>query len=589
MDNIKIGVFICHCGGNISNIIDIDKVREEISKYKNVSVSADYPFMCSEQGQNLISEAINENKINRVVVAACSQRLHELTFKRRIVNSKLNPYLLSQANIREQASWVHKNDPNGATQKVIKLIRAASAKAELLMPISEIEVESLKSALVIGAGPAGIKASLELAKKGISVNLIEKKPFIGGNIRKTGRLYPTNETAEKTLQKLTDLIDNNNLIKVFTNSKINDIKGHIGNFRILIEEISTGIINEITSGAIIIASGFEHYKPCTGEYGFGETSNIITLPELSSFLEDQKGPEFIYNGRKINNIGFIHCVGSRQTQANIPSCKNGKINEYCSRICCTATLHSAKEIKLKFPKTDIFCFYKDIRTYGKDHEELYYESASRENILFFRFTDDAPPMVEKGNDGKILVKVIDELTMKDELSVEVDLLVLSTGMEASNIEEILQKLKLPKGADNFLLEVHPKLRPVESAIGGIFLAGCAQAPFDITETLNSASTASVKAYALLKEGNLKIEPFIAKVDKTLCTACGKCVEACKYIGAVLLEDNEPHGETSKVAVVNPALCKGCGVCVSICPQRALDINCFEIRQFEAMVDEIAAG
>jgi heterodisulfide reductase subunit A len=662
----KVGVFVCHCGGNISDVIDVEKVAEEVSKIPGVEVAKDYLFMCSDPGQKLIADAIRNGEINRVVVAACSPRLHELTFRRKLVDSGLNPYLLEQANIREQASWVHKTDPGGATAKAIRLAAAAVEKVKLMKPLDKIEVASLPYAAVIGGGVAGIRTALDLADKGSQVFLIEKTPFLGGNMPKLDRLFPTEDMAKEILGRLLEALRANEKVKVHTLTELTGTEGYIGNFKLKVRNTSRGFKRalsdeeyervveacpeevedafneglsrrkaiyrpyrqaypeapaidwetctgcgkcqeilgdqvvdlerrqedlEIEAGTVIVATGFRHYEPYEGEYGYRESEQVITLPQLIRLL-DPEGPtkgELELNGRRVRNIGFIHCVGSRQHEGVNRPGKDGKLNEYCSRICCTATLQAAKELKKRHPGVKLFDFYQDIRTYGRDHETVYYEEASRNEMLFFRYDPSELPSVVRNTDGKgppVTVKVKDLLTMKEEVEVDLDLLVLATGMVPPDIDEVIQPFKLPVGSDRFLLEIHPKLRPVESAIGGVYLAGTAQAPMDITETTAAAAAAGVKAAAILQGKRVELEPYVAKVDEALCEGVGACVEACHYKGAIYLVDREVDGRKVKRAEVNFALCKGCGACVAACPHRALDVNGFEIKQFEAMVDAI---
>jgi heterodisulfide reductase subunit A len=665
----KVGVFVCHCGGNISDVIDVKRVTEEVSKIPGVEVARDYLFMCSDPGQKLIADAIRNDGINRVVVAACSPRLHELTFRRKLVDSGLNPYLLEQANIREQASWVHKTDPGGATAKAVRLAAAAVEKVKLMKPLDRIEVESLPYAAVIGGGVAGIRTALDLADKGSQVFLIEKTPFLGGNMPKLDRLFPTEDVAKEILGRLLEELRANEKVNVHTLTELTGTEGYIGNFKLQVRKTSRGFKRalsdeeyervleacpeevedafneglsrrkaiyrpyrqaypeapaidwetctgcgkcrdmlgeqvvdlerrqedlEIEAGTVIVATGFRHYEPYEGEYGYRESEQVITLPQLIRLL-DPEGPtrgELSLDGRRIRNIGFIHCVGSRQQEGVNRPGKDGKLNEHCSRVCCTATLQAAKEIKKRHPGVRLFDFYQDIRTYGRDHETVYYEEASRNGTLFFRYDPNEPPSVDRNTDGKgppLTVKVRDLLTMKEEVEVDLDLLVLATGMVPPEIDEVIQPFKLPVGSDRFLLEIHPKLRPVESAIGGVYLAGTAQAPMDITETTAAASAAGVKAAAILQGKRVELEPYVAKVDEALCEGVGACVEACHYKGAITLVDREVDGRKVKRAEVNFALCKGCGACVAVCPRRALDVNGFEIRQFEAMMNAIAGA
>jgi heterodisulfide reductase subunit A len=578
---LKVGVFVCHCGGNISDVIDVKKVAEEISKIDGVEISTDYIFMCSDPGQNLVKDAIRKGKINRVVIAACSPRLHELTFKRALVSAGLNPYLFEHVNIREQGSWVHKLDPDGATAKAIKLIKGAVERVKLSKPLDDIEVKAMPEAVVLGGGIAGIRASIDLAKRGISVNLIEKNEKLGGNIAGMGKLFGTDENPDEIINGLISEMENTKKVNVYLNSEIVDIEGGIGNFKVTIKNLKNGKEEKKNAGAVIIATGYSHYIPYEGEYGYKKINNVVTLPEFKKMLFNIKGKELIINGKKIKSVGFIHCVGSRQLPGmdkNIPEGRT--LNAHCSRVCCTAILHMVKHLKENFPEIEIFDFYQDIRTYGRDNEVKYYENASKSGVLFFRYSPYNAPFVSE-NEGKINIKVNDLLTMNEEVEVEVDLLVLATAMLSANPGVIAEKYKLCQSSDGFLQEVHPKLRPVEMIVGGIFLAGTAQAPFDTTETSAAASAAAVKATAILEGKGVKLEPYVAKVNHEKCKGHGKCVEICPSKGAIFLNENNK-------AEVNPILCISCGNCVAVCPERAVDINNYEIEKFEKMVDAIVS-
>lgn len=649
----RIGVYVCHCGGNISDVIDVKRVAEEIAKMPGVTLSVDYIFMCSDPGQQKIKEAIKDGTINRVVVAACSPRLHELTFRRAMTSAGLNPFLLEQINIREQGSWVHKMDHAGATEKAIALARGAVEKVRLAKPLDMLEIKSLPSGLVIGAGPAGMRAASDLSRRNSTIYLVEKTPFTGGNTARMGKLNPTNEDAKDIITKLNNEIENNPKVVLLTNAEVVDSTGGIGNFKTKIRQVSRGVksdmtrtefhaaqavcpvetddefnykiskrkaiymtyetaypqipaidwnictkcgkcaeaapgkidlekkeeLLEIETGIAIVATGYEHYQPYDGEYGFGKSPDVITLPQLIRML-DEKGPtkgEVIYNGKKIKSIGFIHCVGSRQLEGADTANPEKRLNAHCSRVCCTATLQAINEVKEKLPDVNVFDFYQDIRTYGRDAELKYYDTASKLGTLFFRYNPMQLPKVSVEKDGiKVVVK--DLLTQGEEMETQMDMLVLATGMMPADPGVFADRYKMPKSADRFLQEVHPKLRPVETAIGGIFLAGTVQAPFDTTETTSIASAAAVKAASILEGGTVHLEPFVALVNREKCKGHGNCVKVCPAAGAIYMKDGK--------AEVNPVLCISCGNCVAVCPERALDVQGFEISKFEKVVDEI---
>jgi heterodisulfide reductase subunit A len=343
-------------------------------------------------------------------------------------------------------------------------------------------------------------------------------------------------------------------------------------------------------GAIVVATGFDVYEPRPEEYGYGNIAEVITLPQLIRLLAIHHGEgPFRFNGRVVRNIGLVHCVGSRQIEGVDEPQEDGQVNNYCSRVCCTATLHAAMELKKRFPETNIYEFYQDIRTYGRGHEAVY-EEACRNHVMFLRYLGEELPSVTRidGDSSPVTVRVKDTLTFGEELEIPVDLLVLAVGMMPRPVDDLIELLKISPGTDRFLLEVHPKLRPVETAVPGIVLAGTAQGPMNVQEACAAASAAAAKVGALLGSGAVELDPFVAEVDPERCDGSGKCVEVCAYEDAIAVIPTEVNGETVQRAVVTPANCVGCGVCVSVCPNRALSVKGWTLEQFDAMVDALAA-
>ena len=345
-------------------------------------------------------------------------------------------------------------------------------------------------------------------------------------------------------------------------------------------------------GAVVTATGFDLYQPRQDEYGYGVFPGVVTLPQLIRLL-DETGPTggaLRWNGRSVQNVCFIHCVGSRQVAEIHEPGPDGRLNEYCSRVCCTASLQAALEIRERFPEVNVFDFYQDIRTYGRGHEQIY-EAASDCGVIFFRYRAEEPPVVsaaENGSADPLLVRVRDTLTFGEELDVPADLVVLAVGMTPRNIANLVEMFKLPRSADGFFQEVHPKLRPVESAVEGMFLAGACQAPMDVTESCAAASAAAAKAAALLGKGSIELDPFVASVDLDRCCGEGRCVEECKYRHAITLVEVDTDGGRASCARVNPALCNGCGMCVAVCPHGAIQVEGWRLDQFEAVVDAVVA-
>ncbi|MBN2054840.1 CoB--CoM heterodisulfide reductase iron-sulfur subunit A family protein, partial [bacterium] len=350
----------------------------------------------------------------------------------------------------------------------------------------------------------------------------------------------------------------------------------------------------LSAGAIVIATGYDHYQPAQGEYGFGKSSRIITSPQLMRML-DKEGPtggRLEIAGRPVRSVCLIHCVGSRQVEGRDPAGPDGRVNDYCSRVCCTTTLKAARDIKTRFPSIRVYDLYQDIRTYGRNHEE-YYEKSSELGVTFFRWDGDCPPVVEvPGGDAAVTVKVKDILTFGEELEISADLVVLATGFVPRDIGDLVEMMKLPRSADGFLQEVHPKLRPVELAVGGVMVAGTCQAPMDITESTAAAAAAAVKASGLLVKGYIEMDPFVAVVNPALCTGgedCGAvCVTECSAMQAITIVERVTGGAPAKIAEINRALCHGCGACVAVCPHEALQVAGWRLDQFDAMVAAIAS-
>ena len=614
----RVGVYICQCGGNISDVVDVSRVAEEVSKIPNVAVARTHTFMCSDPGQGLILEDIQKENLNRIVVASCSPKLHEMTFRGALKRAGLNHFLYEHANIREQVSWVHHALPQEATQKAIRLVAAAVAKARSLKPLEPIRISANAHALVVGGGVSGLKAALDLSRRGVRVTLVEKEPFLGGKVAELDRVYPTGEQARELILQLAQAVIRDSRIQIFTGAEVQEAAGSIGNFHVVIRR--QGVVAggnggppprlsyrpfegchleagrtpaslvELTVGSIILATGFRQYEPCHNEFGFGEHASVITLSRLIQMLSPA-GPtegQLVWNGHPVKSVALIHCVGSRQIPGVHEPGPDGHLNEYCSRVCCTAALQAANEIKERFPKTHVYDFYRDIRTYGRGHEE-YYENASKRGVLFFRYDAQNPPVVSATSDGSshpLLVVVKDTLTWNEEVEVGADLVVLAVGMEAGSLDGLVEKLKIPVGTDRFLLEVHPKLRPVESSVGGVLLAGAAQGPKDITESCASASAAAAKAAAILSRGYVDLEPFVAEVDPALCDGCGDCLGECGYEGAIELLEMKGDEGPAKKAVIHPSLCRGCGACAAVCPRRAINVAGWTLDQYEAMVDAL---
>ncbi len=588
----RVGVYICRCGGNISDVVDVERVAETARLIPGVAAAKVHTFVCSDPGQHLISNDIQDENLDRVVVASCSPFLHEETFRGAVARGGLNPYLYEHVNIREQASWAHKHDPEGATTKAIRMIAAAVGKLRHAQPLEQIKLPNHRRALVIGGGIAGMKAAADLAGRGIRVLLVESTQQLGGRLNDLGRIYPSERAAAELVSELTQQVRANSNIEILLGSEVISVDGFIGNFRIVIESEQSGTAKmEATVGAIVMSTGFRPYVPQDGEFLYRNEPCVLTLPEFIKLMQSvtPDAKRLTYRDQTIRNVAFLHCVGSRQLDGVHEPPAGGRLNTYCSRTCCTTILQQALSVRERFPQIGVFDFNQDIRTYGRGEED-YYSKASKAGVVFFRYNGEEPPKVEasRNKDGALLVSVKDALTWGEELSLGVDMVVLGTGMMPGQIAALIESMKLATGEDGFLQEVHPKLRPVELAVNGILLAGTAQGPMNVQETLAAAGAAAVKVAAMFATEKVELNPFVANVDLALCCGEALCVTQCDYEGALQLVSMEMNGTMVERAQVNAGLCAGCGACVAVCPHRAIDLNGWRIDQFEAMIAGLAA-
>jgi heterodisulfide reductase subunit A len=653
----RIGVYVCHCGGNISGAIQCEVVARVMGKLPNVTITRTDESLCSDAGQSMIEADIKELGINRVVIGACAPMLHEQTFRGAVTRAGLNPFLYHHVGLREQDSWVHGHDKQAATEKAARLMSAGVAKARLLKPLDPIRLGAEKHALVIGGGVAGLRSALDIARQGLRVSLVEKSPFLGGRMAQLESVFPTDNEARKLLHDLIQKVVAHPNIIIFTQAEVTSVSGYVGNFNIQMQQHSRGVSDEnaealmsactqevpdafnygltkrkviyrpyegcypstpavdweayhgepislngkqvvlrdepqgfeLTVGAVVVATGFDPYIPPQGEYGFGELPQVITLPQLIRHLALAKdGKALQWNGRSVRDVALIHCVGSRQVDGVHAPQADGQVNNYCSRVCCTASLHMTAELHKRYPQLNIFDLHQDIRTYGRGHEE-YYRHALEDGVRFLRYNGEEVPSVSSApqNDTHpVLVKVKDTLTYGEEIEIPVDLVVLAVGMMPRDIQGLEKMLKVSRGNDRFLLEVHPKLRPVETAVNGVILAGTAQGPMNIQESLSAASAAAAKVASLLGRGKVELPPFVASVNAEKCNGTGACVEVCLYEGAIAVQEFEENGKQVKRAVITPANCVGCGACVSACPNQAIDVQGWTLAQYEAMVEAI---
>jgi len=571
MDKRKIGVFVCGCGGNISDYVDVDKVVESVALEPDVAVASTAMFTCSDATQQDIINVIKEKNLDGIVVASCSPKLHLNTFRAMAERAGLNRYVYNQVNIREQCSWTHTHDKVSATDKAVSLVRAGIAKTRISRPLNNIQVKTQPRVLIVGGGLAGMRAAISLSVLGLEVHLVEQHDRLGGRVAGWGPLFPNDRTGDDLIGSLVAQVEAHERIHLHLSAQVVEKRGSVGDFEVRIDGERMEPL-DLHVGAIMVATGYSLYQPDDGELGFG-LPGVVTLErfrELAAPAEAMSGP-IKYGDRVVKDVVYIYCVGSRQGA-------EGK-HSYCSRFCCSAAVHTSLLVSKREDAPRQFHLYRDLRTYGK--QELMADEALRAGSMFLKFPDEEPPQVSI-EDGRLTVTLNDQLSDGDEITIRPDLVVLVTGMEARQNASLVNVLKLPVGIDGFFNEIHPKLRPVETVIDGVLIAGTAQGPKNIPESVSSAMSAAAKVGALLLSGRLDLEPFVAVVNEAACTWCGACAEVCPYEA---IERVEQGGKA--VAKVNSTLCKGCGACVPPCAERAIAVEGCTHEQIEGMIDALA--
>jgi heterodisulfide reductase subunit A len=645
-EDLRIGLYICHCGLNIAGVVNPETLVSQTQNLPDVAVCRHHLYTCSEAGQKEIQKDIEYFGINRVVIAACSPKLHELTFRRLLIESGLNPYLLEIVNIREHCTWVHTGEPEEALAKALELIRMGLAKVRLTQPLADRQVPVTRQALVIGGGPAGLRAALDIADAGYPVTLVEREPVLGGMANRIHRTFPHGQTALSLINPLMAAAALHPDIQVLTASEVTEVTGHLGNFQVTVreqvpsvndscdlcglcalacplevpDERQAGLItraaihlpsptafpgryaidfahcdrcgqcvpacpqgaidlnpqeieHRLSVGAMVVATGFQPFDPAGSRYEpWATLPQVITTVALERLL----APDGPTQGRVLvagnesepQDIAFIMCAGSRETDGN----------RSCSRICCPTALKQALELKARLPEARIRIYYRDIRTVKKDWEALY--NAAREaGILFLRGSVED---VRADDAGKVRLTAYNELFQSPSQDL-VDLAVLAVGLTPGNGAALREILKLPVGPDGFFLEAHPKLKPLETVMDGIYLAGACQGPKDMAESLTQASGAAAKVLALFAHDAITLPGLIAEVDEELCTGCGVCAQECPFQAIELVGP-----ENEQKAQVITAACKGCGVCAGACPSGAITSLGFTDDMLLAQIDEALA-
>ena len=645
-DEARIGVFICHCGHNIAGTLDVEGLAEDIAEYPGVAFATDYEYMCSDPGQNKIKEAIEEEDLEGVVVAACSPSMHEETFRNAVEDVGLNRYRLEIANIREQCSWVHQENGGRPTAKALRIIKGEVEKVKRNIPLDPVEISHENKCLVIGGGISGIQAALDVAEAGYEVILVEKEPSIGGHMAQLSETFPTLDCSQCILTPKMVEVSRHPNIRLLSYSEVEEISGYLGNYQVKIrnkptyvdpdlcnlcgdcadvcpvevdDEFNQGLasrkaidipfaqavpstytldrdaclgleplrcnecskvcepeaidydqqeeIIEEQIGAIIVATGYDLYpKEEMGEYGYGKYENVIDGLQFERMLSPT-GPtqgeiRRPSDGKEPKKVVFVQCSGSRDPENH---------NSHCSKICCMYTAKHAKLYKETVPDGEAYVFYIDIRAGGKGYEEFIHEVMEEDRVIYLK---GKVSQIDRDGD-KLKVRGADQL-VGEKVDLDADLVVLAQSIIPSgDTSETSRQLNISVGQNGFLKEAHPKLRPVESLTGGVFLSGAGQGPKDIPDSVSQGSGAAAKAIDLLSKPTLTHDPQVVEVDEELCSGCGICVGQCPYEALEV--------GPKDVVEVNEVLCEGCGTCVSACPSSALNLRNLTDEQVSAMV------
>ncbi len=551
----RIGVFVCDCGINIAGVVNVPSVVEYASTLPYVEYVTENLYSCSQDTQQNMTQIIKENNLNRIIVSACTPKTHEPLFQETLINAGLNKYLFEMVNIRNHASWVHKDNPELATQKAKDLVRMAVAKVGLKAPLQEALLDVNPTALVVGGGISGMSSALSLAKQGYETHIVERDAQLGGQAHS---LYKTwkGESVPEMLSELTQKIESQGNIKIHLNSSLSGVDGFVGNFQSTIKNSSDEV--KLDHGVAVLATGASEYKP--NEYQYGNDPRILTSLDLDKKLLDDD-PSL----KDVNSAVFIQCVGSREPE-----------RPYCSRVCCTHSVENALELKKRKPDSRVFILYRDIRTYGE--RERVYKEARQAGVIFVRYSIDNKPVVEM-KDGQVVITVIDHVLGRP-MEIEADILTLASAIIPNVDEKLAQFYKVPMNAENFFIERHAKLGPSEFATDGVFLCGLAHYPKSIDESVVQGKAAASRAVTLLAQGTVTTNGEVASVNVMTCSSCGICVSVCPYSAPTFMEEGRFAGKSE----INSALCKGCGLCVSSCRSGAINLKGYDNDQIFAMID-----
>jgi heterodisulfide reductase subunit A2 len=574
MQNCRIGVYICNCGTNIAQIVDVEEVSERVRALPDVRIVRSYRYMCSNPGQEMIIKDIQEVGLDRVVVAACSPRMHERTFRKACKAGGINPYLCEMANIREQCSWVH-SDKLAATEKATALTRAAISRIQYHEPLDPLTAEMCPNTLVLGGGIAGLTAALELAMAGHPVYLVERSDHLGGNLARVDLTAPYLDSARDLLTERIVRLRQEPNIRVMLNARLTNLTGFVGNYSATVvtqngQQPAEEKVFHV--GNLIVATGYKEFDAGRiTHYGYGKLPDVITSFELEQML--RAGRIQTKSGQSPQYVAIIHCVGSRSAE----------FHGYCSRVCCMTALKYAHEIKSALPDSYVSDIYIDMHAFGKGCEEFYRKS-SQVKTLFLMYGKNERPVIRKadqGDDCAMLIEV-DEKLSGERIEIPADLVILMVGMEARpDAADVARLVNISADKDGWFMESHPKLDPVATTTDGIYIAGTCVAPKDIPDTVAQARAAAGRILAKIAKGKIEIDGVFAEVDAERCSGCRMCNELCPFSAI-------EYDADKKRSHVIPAACKACGACVAACPSSAIKGRQFTDQQIYAQIEGVLA-
>jgi len=543
----RIGIFVCHCGKNIANYVDVEDVTRYVEGLPNVVYATHVMFACSEDIQKKIKEKIEEEGLNRVIVAACSPRTHGPLFQDTMVEAGLNKYLFEMANIRNQCSWVHSYEPEKATEKAKDLVRMAVVKSEMLEPLEERQVSVIPGTLIIGGGLAGMKAAIALADMGIDSIILERAEELGGNLKDLHTMFPSDMKTSDIIAPLIERVESDDHITIYTGAELAEVEGFIGNFNAKINTPDGE--RELEFGTVIVATGFKEID-LEGRYGHGKSEKIMTQAGLERLMKEGSVP-------RADKVVMINCAGAMDEE-----------RPYCCRIGCGVSIKNARLLKELNPNADIVLLYRDIRVFGKEEEEYYASVIENCGVKIIRYTGEEQPDVSVDEDGDVTVRVKDAV-YGDEYELPADLLVLTAETEGNeDTEKLKQLFKIPTGSGNFFTEAHAKIRPLDFASDGVYVCGSAHYPKNLADTIAQAEGAASRAAIPIMRGELTLSGSISFVVDANCDGCAYCVDTCPF-NAITLIEYMRDGQIKKTVDLNEALCKGCGVCMATCPKQGV--------------------